>query len=144
VTVSEVRLAGLTFNSGPDSDGDEFIISDVEGWDGPGVEQITVERPISDGALVVLGRQTARTLVLTGWVVAVPENMGRARRKLAAAMASIVGTDGALAVDEEDGTYALSVRLLQGLRTKQAGPLAITFEATLLAADPTKTLVSSS
>jgi hypothetical protein len=143
MTVSEVRLAGLTFNSGPDSDGDEFIISDVEGWDGPGVELIAVERPISDGALIVLGRQTARTLVITGWVVAVPENMGRARRKLAAAMASIVGTNGTLAVDEEDDTYALTVRLAQGIRTKQAGPLAITFEATLLAPDPAKTVVAS-
>jgi hypothetical protein len=144
MTVSEVRLAGLTFNSGPDGDGDEFIVSEVEGWDGPGVEQITVERPISDGAIVVLGRQTARTLVLTGWVVAVPENMGRARRKLATAMASIVAADGTLAVDEEDGTYALTVRLAQGIRTKQAGPLAITFEATLVAATPAKTPIGSS
>lgn len=139
MTVSEVRLAGLAFNSGPDGDGDEFIISDVEGWDGPGVEQVTVERPISDGAVLVLGRQTARTVVITGWVVAVPENMGRARRKLAVAMASIVGANGTLAVDEEDDTYTLTVRLAQGLRTKQAGPVAITFEATLLAADPAKT-----
>jgi hypothetical protein len=138
MTVSEVRLAGLAFNSGPDGDGDEFIISDVEGWDGPGVELISVERPISDGAILVLGRQTGRTVVITGWVVAVPENMGRARRKLATAMASIVGTNGTLAVDEEDGTYTLTVRLAQGLRTKQAGPVAITFEATLLAANPTK------
>jgi hypothetical protein len=143
MTVSEVRLAGLTFNSGPDGDGDEFIVSDVEGWDGAGVELITVERPLSDGAIVVLGRQTARTLVVSGWVVAVPENMGRARRKLAAAMASIVATDGTLAVDEEDGTYALTVRLQQGLRTKQAGPVAITFEATLLAVDPAKSDVGS-
>jgi hypothetical protein len=143
MTVSEVRLAGLAFNSGPDSDGDEFIISDVEGWDGPGVELISVERPISDGAVLVLGRQTARTIVLTGWVVAVPENMGRARRKLATAMATLVGSNGTLAVDEEDGTYALTVRLAQGLRTKQAGPVAVTFEATLLAADPAKAAVGS-
>jgi hypothetical protein len=139
MTVSEVRLAGLTFNSGPDGDGDEFILSDVDGWDGPGVELITVERPISDGALVVLGRQTARTLVVTGWVVAVAENMGRARRKLATAMAGIVGANGTFEVDEEDGTYTLSVRLAQGLKTKQAGPVAITFEATLVAATPAKT-----
>jgi hypothetical protein len=143
LTVSEVRLAGLTFNSGPDADGDEFIISDVEGWDGAGVELISVERPLSDGALVVLGRHTARILVLTGWVVAVAENMGRARRKLAAAMATLVGADGTLAVDEEDGTYTLTVRLAQALRTKQAGPVAITFEATLLAADPAKTAAGS-
>jgi hypothetical protein len=143
VTVSEVRLAGLTFNSGPDGDGDEFIISDVEGWDGPGVELISVERPISDGAILVLGRQTARTIVITGWVVAVPENMGRARRKLATAMASIVAANGTLAVDEEDDTYSLTVRLAQGLRTKQAGPVAITFEATLLASNPAKTPTGS-
>lgn len=143
MTVDAVRLAGLTFNSGADGDGDEFIISDVEGWDGPGVELITVERPLSDGAILVLGRQTARTLSITGWVVAAPGYMGRARRKLATAMAGIVGANGTLEVDEEDATYGLTVRLAVGLRTKQAGPLAITFQADLLAADPVKAVVGS-
>jgi hypothetical protein len=143
MAVEEIRLAGLDFNSGPDGDGDEFIISDVEGWDGTGVEQITVERPVSDGAVLVVGRQTARTISITGWVVAPPGHMGRARRKLAAAMAGIVGTDGTLEVDEEDATYGLTVRLAVGLRTKQAGPLAITFQADLLAVDPAKSVVGS-
>lgn len=143
MTVSEVRLAGLDFNSGPDGDGDEFIISDVEGWDGPGVELITVERPLSDGAVLVRGRQTARTLSITGWVVAAPGYMGRARRKLAAAMAGIVGTNGTIEVDEEDATYSLTVRLAVGLRTKQAAPLAITFQADLLAVDPEKAVIGS-
>lgn len=143
MAVSEIRLAGLTFNSGPDSDGDEFIVSDVDGWDGPGIELVSVERPLSDGAVIAHGRRTARALVVSGWVIAMAGHMGRARRKLDAAMDSIVNTDGTIEVDEEDDTYALDVRLAQALRTRQAGPLAITFEASLVAADPAKAIVGS-
>jgi len=140
MAVTEVRLAGLTFNSGPDSDGDEFFVEDVDGWDGTGVELVTVERPISDGAILVRARRTSRTLTISGCVVASAHGqLGRARHKLEAAMDSIVTADGTFAVDQDDGTWTLAVRLAQRLRTRSAGDLAITFEADLLAADPTKT-----
>jgi hypothetical protein len=139
----EVRLAGLTFNDGPDGDGDEFIVSDLDGWDGPGVELVVVERPVSDGAVVAFGRRTARALVLSGWVVAAEGHMGRARRKLETAMYSLVGTGGTLEVDEDADTYALTVRLSAALKTKQVGPTAITFQAPLVATDPDKADVGS-
>lgn len=140
MAVTEVRLAGLTFNSGPDSDGDEFFITDVDGWDGTGVEQVTVERPLSSGAVLVRGRQTSRPLTVTGEVVAAgPSYLGRARRKLESAMAGIVTADGTFAADEDGTTLTLTVRLAQRLRTRSDGDTAISFEADLIAADPTKT-----
>lgn len=140
MAVTEVRLAGLDFNSGPDSDGDEFIISDVDGWDGGGVELITVEKPLSAGAVLVRARKASRTLTISGWVVASGSaHLGRARRKLEVAFDGIITADGTLAVDQDDDTWALTVRLAQALRTRSAGSMAITFEADLVAVDPAKT-----
>lgn len=140
MAVTEVRLAGLTFNSGPDGDGDEFIVSDVEGWDGGGVELVVVERPLSAGAVLVRGRQGSRTLTISGWVVASDStHLGRARRKLEVAFDGIITADGTLAVDQDDDTYALTVRLAQALRTRTAGSMAVSFEADLVAVAPAKT-----
>lgn len=139
MAVTEVRLGGLTFNSGPDSDGDEFIISDVDGWDGSGVELVTVDKPLSAGAVLVRGRKAARPLTLTGWVVAASTaHLGRARRKLEVAFDGIIAADGTLAVDQDDDTWALTVRVAQPLTTRSAGAAAVQFIAALLAVDPAK------
>lgn len=140
MAVTEVRLAGLTFNSGPDGDGDEFIISDVEGWDGGGVELVTVERPLSAGAILVRGRKASRTLTVSGWVLAATgANLGRARQKLETAFDGIITANGTMAVDQDNGTRTLTVRLAQQLRTRSAGSMAISFEADLIAVSPAKT-----
>lgn len=140
MAVTEVRLAGLTFNDGPDADGDEFIVSDLEGWDGGGVEVIMVEKPISAGAVLVRARKASRSLTLSGWVIASSgAHLGRARRKLEVAFDGIITADGTLAVDQDDDTWALTVRLSQPLRTRgSAGSTAINFEADLLAVNPAK------
>lgn len=138
MTVTAVRLAGLTFNSGADGEGDEFIVSEIEGWDGAGVELVTVERPLSDGAVLVRGRRASRILTMSGWVVATTGDLGRARAKLEDAFDGIITTDGNLEVDQDDGTYALAVRLTQQLRTRSVGDLAVTFEADLIAVSPAK------
>lgn len=138
--MTEVRLAGLTFNSGPDGDGDEFIISDVDGWDGGGAQLVSVERPLSAGAVLVRGRKAARTLTVSGWVIASgAAHLGRARQKLETAFDGIITADGTLAVDQDNGTRTLTVRLATALRTRSAGDIAVTFEADLLAVNPTKT-----
>jgi hypothetical protein len=140
MAVTEISLAGLTFNSGPDGDGDEFIISDVDGWDGSGVELVTVERPLSTGAVLVRGRKASRTLTVSGWVVAsAGDHLGRARRKLEIAFDGIITADGTFEVEQDDGTWTLTVRLAQALRTRSAGSIAINFEADLIAVNPTKT-----
>jgi len=140
MAVTEARLAGLTFNSGPDSDGDEFWISDVDGWDSAGVELVVSERPLSDGAILVRARRTSRTLTVTGEVIAsAPGHLGRARRKLETAFDGIITSDGTMAVDQDDDTWALTVRLAQRLRTRPDGDTAISFEADLIAVNPAKT-----
>lgn len=140
--IAVVRLAGLTFNSGPDGDGDEFVVSNIDGWDAPGIEQTVVERPLSDGGVIAYSRRTSWALTVAGWVLAAT-SMGEARRKLADALDGIVTADGTLSVDEDDGTYELTVRLAQRLRTRQASDMAITFEADLIAVVPAKTPTGS-
>lgn len=132
-----VTLGGLTFNDGPDGDGDLFVVSDIDGWDLPPVEQVIVEKPLSDGGVHVRGRRTSWRMTISGWVVA-NTSMGGARRKLADAMDALVGAGGTLSVEEDDGTYELSVRL-ENLRTRQAADIAITFEADVVAVTPVKT-----
>lgn len=139
MAVTEITLAGLVCNSGPDMDGDEFIVSDIQGWDGTGVELVYVERPLSSGAVLVRGRRASRTLTVSGWVVASSgAHLGRARHKLEAAFDGIITGDGTLEVDEDDATWTLTVRLAQQLRTRTVGAVAVTFEADLIAVSPVK------
>lgn len=139
MAVTGISLAGLTFNDGPDGDGDEFIVSDVDGWDGAGVELVTVERPLSTGAVLVRARKASRVMTVSGWVVAsTSAHLGRARRKLEVAFDGIITADGTFEVDQDDDTYTLTVRLAQPLRTRSAGSMAVSFEADLIAVDPVK------
>lgn len=144
MAVTEITLAGLTFNNGVDADGDDFIISDVQGWDGAGVELVTVERPLSAGAVLVRGRKASRTVTVSGWVVASSgAHLGRARRKLEVAFDGIITADGTFEVEQDDGTWTLTVRLAQALRTRSAGSTAISFEADLFAVEPAKASTGS-
>jgi autotransporter passenger strand-loop-strand repeat protein len=144
VTVGVVTLAGLTFNGGPDSDGDQFAIGNIVGWDGPGVEQTGMERPLSDGAVIGRGRRTSRALVLEGHASGSTIADGfRARRKLAVALDTIITADGTLTVDEGGTVYGITVRLADQPDTAQAGPYAIEFAISLIAANPAITVVGS-
>lgn len=142
MTVSAVRLAGITFQvtDVEDGDGDLFVVSDLKGWDGGGVEIDVVEYPASNGAVIASTRLTSWMLQLSGWVVGGPAGIGPARRKLRDALYGIVATDGTLEVDEEDGTYTVAVRLAAEVRTNDENADAITFDASLLAVVPVKVL----
>jgi hypothetical protein len=144
MAVGVVTLAGLTFNAGPDSDGDQFAIGEIAGWDSPGVEQVMVERPLTDGAVIAHGRRRARALSLSGHASgSTIANGFRARRKLAAAIDTLITAPGTLTVDEGDVTYSLAVRLAAEVDTSQAGPYAVEFEIPLIAANPAKAVVGS-
>ena len=137
-----ITLGTLTFNAGPDGDGDRFVIGEIAGWEGPGIEQTALERPLSDGAIVGRGRRTSRAVTLYGHASSnTLTGMWRARRKLAAACDALVTANGTLTVDEGSGTYALTVRLAGGVDTRQAGPYAVEFAINLIAANPAKTAV---
>lgn len=137
-----VTLAGITFNDGPDGDGDEFVISDVEGWDSPGVELVIIEKPLSDGAVIAHGRRASRSLSLSGYAIGETiADVARARRKLATAANGIITADGTMVVDEGDATYSLTVRMAAPLRTRQHTAQSVRFDMSLVAVNPAKTLV---
>lgn len=134
-----VTLGSITFGGGPDSDGDRFTVRDLPGWTGVGVELISVEKPISAGAVLIRGRYTGRSLSIVGYGIgASAAAVWRVRAKLEACVSP--GTDATLTVYEPSpgATKTLTVRLADGLRVRPAGPRAVEFEIPLFAANPTK------
>lgn len=137
-----VTLGSITFgaaSAAPDSDGDRFTVRELDGWTGAPVELVTVEKPLSAGAIVVLGRYKARTVVISGHGIATnAATVWRVRNKLEACITP--GTAATLTVNEPSPGSAktLSVRLSDGLRVRQVGPRTVEFQIPLLAANPTK------
>jgi hypothetical protein len=135
-----VRLGTLTFNDGPDVDGDEFIVLDIEGWSENSPELVVVERPVSDGAVIAYGRNRARPLTVSGYGVGDDEDaVWRVRSKLEAS--ATVSGNANLEVDEPGGTYRLVVRLAAQPRIRPLGGATVQFDLPLTAVNPAKTLV---
>lgn len=138
-----ITLGSITFgaaSAAADGDGDRFTVRDLTGWTGPPVELVTVEKPISDGAVVALGRYKSRTVIISGHAIATSAaTVWRVRNKLEACVTP--GTAVTLTVNEPSpgSTKTLSVRLADALRIRQVGPRAVEFEIPLFAANPTKT-----
>lgn len=135
-----VTLGSITFGGGPDGDGDRFTVRDMPGWTGAPVELVSVEKPISNGAVVVRGRYTGRPLSIVGHgIAATPDAIWRVRNKLEACVTP--GTNATLTVNEPSpsSTKTLTVRLGDAMRVRPAGPRAVEFEIPLFAANPTKT-----
>ncbi len=134
-----VTLGSITFGGGPDSDGDRFTVQDLPGWTGAPVELVTVEKPISAGAVVVRGRYTGRAVSIIGHAIApTAAAVWRVRNKLEACVTP--GSDATLTVNEPSpsSTKTLTVRLADAMRVRPAGPRAVEFEIPLFAANPTK------
>lgn len=136
----QVRLGSITFKAAGaagDGDGDRFTVRDLPGWTGAQTEIVTVERPISDGAVLVRGRYTARSLSIIGHGIASnADGVWRVRTKLEAVVQP--GADTTLYVDEPTGTKTLVVRLTGSLRVRPVGPKTVEFEIPLIAVNPTK------
>lgn len=135
-----VVLGSITFGGGPDGDGDKFTVRDLPGWTGAAVELVSVEKPISAGAIIVSGRYTGRHLSIVGHAIATnAATVWRVRTKLEACVTP--GTNATLTVNEPSpgSTHTLTVRLADALRVRPAGPRAVEFEIPLFAANPTKT-----
>ena len=135
-----VTLGSITFGGGPDGDGDRFTVRDMPGWTGAPVELVSVEKPISNGAVVVRGRYTGRPLSIVGHgIAATPDAIWRVRNKLEACVTP--GTNATLTVNEPSpsSTKTLTVRLGDAMRVRPAGPRAVEFEIPLFAANPSKT-----
>lgn len=135
-----VTLGSITFGGGPDGDGDRFTVRDLPGWTGAPVELVTIEKPISAGAVVVRGRYTGRALSIVGHAIATnASTVWRVRNKLEACVTP--GANATLTVNEPSpsSTKTLTVRLADALRVRPIGPRAVEFEISLFAANPTKT-----
>lgn len=135
-----VRLGSITFraaSAAADSDGDRFTVRDLPGWTGAPTEIVAVEKPISNGAVMVRGRYTARPVTIIGHAIAAnADAVWRVRSKLEAVVQP--GADSTLYVDEPTGTKTLTVRLADSLRIRPAGPKTVEFEIPLIAVNPTK------
>lgn len=138
-----VRLGGITFGT-PDEDGDLFIVGDIVGWTSVPVELATVEKPVSNGAVIAYARLRARSLVVSGTAIAEEDgDVWRVRDKLESVAGGMVASDGTLAVDEPGETVTLTVRLSADIQVRPLGSSAIQFEIPLLAANPTKAISGS-
>jgi hypothetical protein len=134
-----VSLGSITFGGGPDSDGDRFTVRDLPGWTGAPVELVTVEKPLSDGAVIAVGRYKGRALSIVGHAIAPSAAaIWRVRNKLEACVTP--GTNATLTVAEPSpsSTHTLTVRLADALRVRPVGARAVEFEIPLFAANPAK------
>ena len=136
----QARLGSITFKAAgaaADGDGDRFTLRDLPGWTGAPVDIISVEKPVSDGAVLVRGRHTARAVSIVGHGIAAnADAVWRVRSKLEACVTA--GADSTLYVDEPTGTKTLTVRLSNSLRVRVVGPKTVEFEIPLIAVNPTK------
>ena len=136
----QARLGSITFKAAgaaADGDGDRFTLRDLPGWTGAPVDIISVEKPVSDGAVLVRGRHTARAVSIVGHGIAAnADAVWRVRSKLEACVTA--GADSTLYVDEPTGTKTLAVRLSNSLRVRPVGPRTVEFEIPLIAVNPTK------
>lgn len=137
-----VRLGTFVFED-VDVDGDAFYVTDLDGWTGTPVDLASVEKPVSDGAVVAYARRRGRAVTISGiGVAATAGGWARLRNKLETLCDGLVATPATLQVDEPGGgTKALTVRLADGLRVRRRGPMAVDFDIPLLAPNPAKTTV---
>ena len=138
-----ITLGSITFGAASataDADGDRFTVRDLPGWTGAPVELVTVDKPISAGAVVAHGRYRGRSLSIIGHAIASSEaTVWRVRNKLEACVTP--GTAVTLTVNEPSPGSAktLSVRLADGLRVRPTSSVRVVeFEISLFAANPTK------
>jgi hypothetical protein len=134
-----VTLGSITFGGGPDSDGDRFTVRDLPGWTGASVELVSVEKPLSAGAVLVRGRYTGRSLSIVGHAIATnAATVWRVRNKLEACITPTASATLSVAEPSPGSTKTLSVRLADSLRVRPVGPRTVEFEIPLFAANPIK------
>lgn len=135
-----VRLGSITFGGGPDGDGDNFVLTEVEGWEFPQVDMASASRA-DDGDVLSRLRLGGRAITLVGTAsTSSIDNVWRVRKKLATAVGALVRAAGTLYVDEASvgALTQASVRVSQPMRVKRYGPYAVQFEIPLMAFDPRK------
>lgn len=135
-------INGLSFNTGPDGNGIDWRLAEVEGWEAPAVRQQLVDRVGADGSVLVETAYSHRPLVLRGWAICTSNTMlWTARQELAAQLDTAGATDGAdavLTVNEPTVAKRATVRLAGAIRVRELSDKVFEFEAPLVAPDPRK------
>lgn len=138
-----VTLGSITFgaaSAAADADGDRFTVRDLSGWTGAPVELVSVDKPLSPGAVIVYGRYRARTVVISGHAIASSEaTVWRVRNKLEACISPTANATLTVNEPSPGSAKTLTVRLADDLRVRPtAAPRVVTFEIALFAANPIK------
>lgn len=137
-----VTLGDITFNAGPDGDGDRFTCGEVMGWYAPSVELVVIERPLSAGGVIAHSRLASRALSVVGHASGTTIANGfRAASKIEALVTMLVDSEQLLTVDEGPEVLGLMVRAASAPDIRRAGPYAIEFAIDLIATDPIKASV---
>lgn len=134
-----VTFAGIEANTGVrDVDGNEWVVSSVDGWDSPVVRVATIDRPGADGAFVGDAYYGPRAMTVKGSCISNTGHAGvlAARTRLAAALDALLRTSGLIVVGEGPDKQA-AVRRGAALRI-DVDQQHLIFEAALVAADPRK------
>lgn len=134
----KVELDDLVFNEdAADSDGVYWYITDLVGWDSPGLRQTGIDPSSRHGTSIAKGLLDARAMTLKG-VVKAPtlEGFYNAQHGLQGRLNSLFDTC-PLKVTEEIVRVVDVVRA-GPVRTRMLGMLAFEFEAPLIAPDPLK------
>lgn len=137
-----VDLGVLQFNQEPDSNGVEWWLEDLSGWDSPQLREDLDDRPLAHGAHRGTSYYGARELTLSGHLVSA---YGAAARDAAVEelvfVTDLTDVDALLVVHELPGKQ-VSVRRSGRPRLEVLSPFAARFEVDLTAADPRKYAVA--
>lgn len=137
-----IDFGDLAFNSyEPDSDGCEWYVTGLEGWDSPATRQGAVEPTTRHGQVMAKGLLAARAMTFAG-IVKAPTlaTHYESKERLQAAANNLYAPRPFLVT--EDAQRAVSVVRAGRLRMAQAGIRAFTFELPLICPDPLKYAVT--
>jgi len=136
-----VDVGGQEFNGPRDSNGVEWSVASIGGWEGGGADLATEGMAGADGDAVGRHRLRGRSLVVAGTVSTPPEQHWAAFYTLTAVVNNLTARRD-LVVHEPDG--AKVVRYIRGgqPRIRQEAARVIEFELPLLCPDPRKYLLN--
>lgn len=134
------ELGGIIFDpdAGPDANGIEWIISELDGWDSPELRQNLLNPTTIHGQVIGESLYGGRAMTATGWICVPNEASFWTARNTLAAATNLVSTEGTLIV-RETPPKKCQVRRAGKLRMRNHDDVyVVEFEIPLIAPDPRK------
>lgn len=140
-----IGLGGITFMGAADTDGDKFLVDEVDGFDSPEFE-LNLGQDMADGMMFESQRMKSRSMTISGMAycvnAATVDTPWRLRKKLGDLLASMRNS-GYLTMSVNEPTtgrawIANVVPAQNPVQVKRNGPYAITFQINIVAPDPRK------